>query len=138
VPASYDYAERLCGRLARAVQEEREAAGMSRYALEKKCGVSREMTGCIESGDSIPTLHLGARLAYGMGMRLREFLRRLEDEAATELTASPDRLVFRHDSHRQGTRPETPIGGCGHGAAPGAAGARGDGFGEAGTGIGRR
>ena len=63
----------------RALQEEREVAGLSRYVLEKKCGVSREMIGCIESGDSIPTLHLGARLAHGLGMRLWELVRRLEE-----------------------------------------------------------
>ena len=79
--ASHDYAERLRARLPRTLQEEREAVGLSRYALEKKCGVSREMIGCIESGDSIPTLHLGARLAHGMGMTLASFIGKLEDGA---------------------------------------------------------
>lgn len=79
--ASHDYAERLRARLPRTLQEEREAVGLSRYALEKKCGVSREMIGCIESGDSIPTLHLGARLAHGLGMTLASFIGKLEDGA---------------------------------------------------------
>ncbi len=48
MPAPNDYAERLCGRLPRMLQEEREAAGMSKYALGKTSGVSREMIGCIE------------------------------------------------------------------------------------------
>ena len=60
MPASYDYAERLCARLPRVLQELREAAGLSRYALEKKCGVSRERIGCIESGDSIPAFRRNA------------------------------------------------------------------------------
>ena len=58
MPASYDYAERLCRRL----QEERENVGMSRYALEKRSGVSRDIIGDIEHGDSIPTLHLAGQL----------------------------------------------------------------------------
>ena len=53
---AYDYAERVCERLPRRLQELREAAGMSKYALAKKAGVSRDMVGCIEEGESIPTL----------------------------------------------------------------------------------
>ena len=45
--AAHDYAERIRARLPRALQELREAALLSRYALEKKCGVSREMINCI-------------------------------------------------------------------------------------------
>ena len=51
----HEYAERLCRQLPRQLQEERENAGMSRYALAKKAGVSREMIGCIEEAESIPT-----------------------------------------------------------------------------------
>jgi len=40
---SYDYAERIRERLPRRLQELREAAGMSMYALWLKCGVSLEM-----------------------------------------------------------------------------------------------
>ena len=47
MPASYDYAERLCRRLPRRLQEQRENAGLSRYALEKRTGVSRDMIGDI-------------------------------------------------------------------------------------------
>ncbi len=67
MPAAHDYAERLRARLPRRLQEVREAAGMSRSALEKKCIASREMIGCIGSGVSIPTLHRGAWLEHGMG-----------------------------------------------------------------------
>lgn len=45
--AAHDYAERIRERLPRRLQELREAARLSRYALEKKCGVSREMISCI-------------------------------------------------------------------------------------------
>ena len=42
------YAERLRAWLPRRVQELREAAQMSRYALEKASGVSRDMIGSVE------------------------------------------------------------------------------------------
>ena len=78
MPASYDYAERICSELPRRLQEERENVGMSRYALEKCTGVSRDMIGDIEHGDSIPTLHLAGRLVHGLGMRLWKFVSKLE------------------------------------------------------------
>ena len=53
---------------------------MSKYALAKKAGVSRDMVGCIEEGESIPTLHVSARLAYGVDLTLTEFVGPLEDE----------------------------------------------------------
>ncbi|MEQ1851092.1 MAG: helix-turn-helix transcriptional regulator [Chthoniobacteraceae bacterium] len=77
---AYNYADRLCGRLPRALQQEREGEGVSRYALEKKSAVSRDMIGDIENGDSIPTLHLAARLAFGLRMKAWELVRRLEDD----------------------------------------------------------
>jgi len=46
------------------LQELREACGLSMYALWMKCGVSRVMISRIEGGESIPTLHVAARLAH--------------------------------------------------------------------------
>lgn len=77
---AYDYAERIRERLPRRLQELREAARLSKYALEKKSGVSREMISCIEEGESVPTFHVGARLAYGVGVTLETFVGRLEDK----------------------------------------------------------
>jgi len=37
------------------------------------------MIGDIENGDCIPTLHLAGRLVHGLGMRLWEFVRKLEE-----------------------------------------------------------
>ena len=71
---AHNYAERIRARLPRRLQELREAAGMSKYALAKKAGVSRDMVGCIEGGESIPTLHVSARLAYGVDLTLTEFV----------------------------------------------------------------
>ncbi len=77
---AYNYTDRLCARLPRALQEGRETEGVSRYSLEKKSAVSRDMIGDIENGDSIPTLHLAARLAYGLRMKAWELVRRLEED----------------------------------------------------------
>ena len=55
---AHDYAERIRERLPRRLQELREAARLSKYALWQKTGVSRDMIGCIEAGESIPTLHV--------------------------------------------------------------------------------
>ena len=77
---AHDYAERIRERLPRRLQELREAARLSKYALWRKSGVSRDMIGCIEAGKSIPTLHVSARLAYGVDKTLTEFIAPLEDE----------------------------------------------------------
>ena len=52
---AHDYAERIRARLPCRLQELREATGMSRYAFARKAGVSRDMAGCNEEGESIPT-----------------------------------------------------------------------------------
>ena len=62
------------------MQELREACGRSMYALWMKCGVSRDMISRIEGGESIPTLHVAARLAHGVETTLTEFVEPMEDE----------------------------------------------------------
>lgn len=37
----------------------------------------------IEAGDSIPTFHVGARLAYGVDKTLTEFIETMEDGGKT-------------------------------------------------------
>ena len=53
---------------------------MSMDALRLKCGVSRDMTSRIEGGESIPTLHVVARLASGVEAPLTEFVKPIDDE----------------------------------------------------------
>jgi len=53
---------------------------MSMYALWLKCGVSRDMISRIERGESIPTLHVAARLAHGVEKTLTEFMEKLDNE----------------------------------------------------------
>ena len=45
---AYDYAERIRARLPGRLQTARVAAGLSRYGLEQRSGISREMIGKIE------------------------------------------------------------------------------------------
>ncbi|MBI3878566.1 MAG: hypothetical protein HY301_00680 [Verrucomicrobia bacterium] len=78
---AHEYAERIRARLPRAFQAALEAVPVTKYGLEQKCGVSREMMKCVESGESVPTFHVGARLAHGLGMKLWQFVRNLEDDA---------------------------------------------------------
>ncbi|MBK8094497.1 MAG: helix-turn-helix transcriptional regulator [Verrucomicrobiaceae bacterium] len=75
---AFEYATRVCGRLPRCVQECRECAHLSRYGLQKCCGVSRDTIGDIENGETVPTLFWAARMVYGMGLTLTEFVERLE------------------------------------------------------------
>ena len=51
---AFNYAERIRARLLRRLQELREAAGMSKYALEKKSSVSREMISASKTANRFP------------------------------------------------------------------------------------
>lgn len=78
---AYDYAERIRERLPRRLQELREAAGLTRYALARESGVSREYIGRIERGNANPTLPVTAQLSRCMGVSLTELVGLLEDTA---------------------------------------------------------
>lgn len=78
---SFQCAERFCEGFRRRVQEVREGAGMSMYALEQRSGVSREMIALIECGESCPTLFVMRRLAFGLGVSVEELLAGLDDSA---------------------------------------------------------
>ena len=77
---AHDYAERIRARLPRRLQELREGCGMSMDALWLKCGVSRDMISRIEGGESIPTLHVAARLARSEQKTFAEFVEPLDHE----------------------------------------------------------
>ena len=49
-------------------------------ALWLTCGVSREMISHIEGGESIPTLHVAARLAHDVEVTLTEFVEPMAGE----------------------------------------------------------
>lgn len=75
-----DYAERIRERLPRWLQELREAARLSMYALWRKCGVSRDTISRIEGGETIPGVHVLARLAWGVEKTITDFFSGIEDE----------------------------------------------------------
>lgn len=79
---AHDYAERVRKRLPGALRELRRACGLTMYALEKRSGVSREMIRCIEEGATIPSFHVGARLAHGVGLKLKALVEKLDDDGA--------------------------------------------------------
>ncbi len=66
--------------LPRRFQELREAERLSMYALWRKCGVSRDTISRIEAGDTIPGVHVLARLAWGVGKTITDFFGGIEDE----------------------------------------------------------
>lgn len=77
-PASYQYADRVCAQLPGRLQALREAAGLKREELAQRSGVTRAMIWQIETGKSVPTVHMLARLAAGLGVALPELLGTLE------------------------------------------------------------
>jgi transcriptional regulator with XRE-family HTH domain len=79
---AYRYAERIRARLGRVLQEALEKKPITKYGLEQKCGITREMIGRVESGKSIPTLYVIAQICHGLGLTLTELVRRLEDDAS--------------------------------------------------------
>ena len=62
------------------MRELRQARGLAMYALEKKSDVLREMIRCIEERATIPTFHVGAELAHGVGLRLTTLVEKLDEE----------------------------------------------------------
>lgn len=77
---AHDYAERIRERLPRRLQELREAERLSMYALWQKCGVSRDTISRVEAGETIPGVHVLARLAWGVGKTISDFFGGIEDE----------------------------------------------------------
>lgn len=77
---AHDDAERIRERLPRRLQELREAARLSMYALWRKCGVSRDTISRIEGGETIPGVPVLARLTWGLGVTLEKFFGGIEDE----------------------------------------------------------
>ncbi len=76
---AYAYAERIRERLPRRMQELREAKGLSQYALWRKCGVTRDTISRVEAGETIPGVHVLARLASGVGVTLEGLFSGMEE-----------------------------------------------------------
>ncbi|MBV8429668.1 MAG: helix-turn-helix transcriptional regulator [Solirubrobacterales bacterium] len=78
----------------------REAMDLSLRDLAERSGVSAPMLSQVERGETSPTLHVAARIAAGLELRLSQLLRLDEDGAVT---------VVRESERRQG-----PAGRGGH------------------------
>lgn len=75
----YLYAQRVHGRLGPGLRALREAAGLSRYALEQLSGVSRDEIGDIEEGRVRPSHFILCQLAAGLGLTIGELHERLDE-----------------------------------------------------------
>ncbi len=60
----------------RLLQAEREARGLSKYAVAARSGVSQQMISYVERGMRNPTLEIMLRLADAVGVRLETLLKR--------------------------------------------------------------
>ena len=69
----------LTASLAEALQDARQARGLSVSALAERSGVSRAMIAKVERREAQPTAVLLARLASALGMTLSELVTRAED-----------------------------------------------------------
>src|ERR1700744_3913620 len=83
----------------------REAMALSLRALANGSGVSAPMLSQVERGETSPTLHVAARIASGLELRLSQLLRLDEDGAVSVVRASE-------------RRPGPTRGGGGHGKGP--------------------
>src|SRR5437588_10578723 len=82
------------GGLGLRVRALREAMNLSLRDLAERSGVSAPMLSQVERGETSPTLHVAARIAAGLELRLSQLLRLDEDGAVT---------VVRRSERRQGT-----------------------------------
>jgi transcriptional regulator with XRE-family HTH domain len=76
----------------------REAMDLSLRDLALRSGVSAPMLSQVERGETSPTLHVAARIAHGLELRLSQLLRLDEDGAVTVVRGSerrqgPDRAA---------------------------------------------
>jgi transcriptional regulator with XRE-family HTH domain len=73
----------------------REAMDLSLRELAERSGVSAPMLSQVERGETSPTLHVAARIAHGLDLRLSQLLRLDEDGAVS---------IVRGDERRLGPR----------------------------------
>jgi hypothetical protein len=76
---AHDYAERVRERLPRRLQDLREGIGLSMCGLWRKCGDSRDTSSRVVVGETLPGVHMLAKLAWGVGNTLEKFFGRMED-----------------------------------------------------------
>lgn len=65
----------LCERIVELLKEERKRQGLSKYAVEQRCGLSQQMIGYVERGLRKPSLETALRFADGLGIHLEDVMR---------------------------------------------------------------
>ena len=77
----------------------REAEGMSLRDLAERSGVSAPMLSQVERGETSPTLHVAARIASGLQLRLSQLLR-LDEGGSVDIVRAGERRAGGTDGHR--------------------------------------
>jgi len=77
----------------------REAEGMSLRDLAERSGVSAPMLSQVERGETSPTLHVAARIASGLQLRLSQLLR-LDEAGSVDIVRAAERRAGGTDGHR--------------------------------------
>jgi transcriptional regulator with XRE-family HTH domain len=77
----------------------REAGGWSLRDLADRCGVSAPMLSQVERGETSPTLHVAARIARGLDLRLSQLLR-LDEDGAVNIVRRAERRAGGAAGHR--------------------------------------
>jgi transcriptional regulator with XRE-family HTH domain len=73
VKTQKSYAE-LSERIVRLLCAERKRKGLSKYAVEQRCGLSQQMIGYVERGLRRPSLETALRMADGLGVDLAQII----------------------------------------------------------------
>src|SRR3954451_4282131 len=77
----------------------REAMDLSLRDLAERSGVSAPMLSQVERGETSPTLHVAARIAKGLDLRLSQLLR-LDEDGMVPLVRREERRKGGADGHR--------------------------------------
>ena len=77
----------------------REAMGLSLRELALRCGVSAAMLSQVERGETSPTLHVAARIAAGLDLRLSQLLR-LDESGSVTIVRAGERATRRQRAAR--------------------------------------
>jgi transcriptional regulator with XRE-family HTH domain len=77
----------------------REAEGLSLRDLAERSGVSAPMLSQVERGETSPTLHVAARIASGLQLRLSQLLR-LDEGGSVDIVRAGERRAGGTDGHR--------------------------------------
>ena len=76
----------------------REAMDLSLRDLAERCGVSAPMLSQVERGETSPTLHVAARIAAGLELRLSQLLR-LDEQGTVSVVRREERRRGGADGH---------------------------------------